>query len=89
MDRKMWLDGNVDDPMREPGSKVRDRICITEIWTEALRLMIKDLTPFNARPIHDLLRHIPGWSEYKKGKLRFGSYGVQKAYVKLKQPELA
>lgn len=84
MDRKIWIDGNPEDPMREPAMKERDRVCITEIWVEALRLMIKDLTPFNARPIHDLLRYIPGWFEYKKGKLRFGSYGVQKAYLKNK-----
>lgn len=73
---------NDDNAMREPGIKERTKVCVTEVWVEALGLMIKDLNPYNARPIHDLLRHIPGWGEYRGGKLRFGVYGVQKAYIK-------
>lgn len=78
-----------DKELRDTGIHERDKVCLTEIWLEALGLMIKDLNPYNARPIHDLLRHIPGWTEYKKGKLRFGMYGVQKAYIKETVNELA
>jgi putative DNA primase/helicase len=79
-ERKGYMTDDIE--MRDPGIKERTRVCITEIWVEALGLLIKDLHPYNARPIHDLLRHIPGWAEYRKGKLRFGVYGPQKAYIK-------
>lgn len=80
-ERQAYIDGR--DSLAPDGVEQRNRVCAVEIWTEALRLNVKDLNPYTAKPIHDIMRSLPGWSE-SKTKLRFGKYGSQKAYVRVK-----
>lgn len=64
------------------GTVQRQRVCVLEIWMELYRGTSKDLTTWQAREIHDILRSTPGW-EYI-GKQRFESpYGIQRAYQRV------
>lgn len=74
-----WLNGLED--LAPSGEIERTKVCIAEIWCEALRGRIKDMTRLHVKELHDAMRRMPGW-KYHKGKMRFGEYGVQCGYVK-------
>lgn len=78
-DRRAWIKDDAN--MKDAGVLDRDRACVSEIWVECLELNLKDLNPYAARTIHNIVKQIPGWEDSGK-KLRFGAYGVQKAYIK-------
>ncbi|MGE7777363.1 VapE domain-containing protein [Chitinophaga sp. NPDC101104] len=69
------------DDLAPAGTKLRTRVCVAEIWCEVLGGQQKDMTKYNVKEIHDIMRSLSGW-EFYKGKLRFGNYGVQKGYVR-------
>lgn len=77
--RREWLRG--DDELQPAGNKVRDRVCIAEIWCEVLGGQQKEMTKYNTKDLHEIMKRMQGWKEYN-GKLRFSTYGVQKAYVR-------
>ncbi len=64
-------------------TKPRDRICIAEIWLEALEgISINRITLADKRIIRNVLNNIPGWNK-SPSAIRFGKiYGVQKGYIK-------
>jgi putative DNA primase/helicase len=67
-----------------PGEKKRERVCAMEIWCELFDGDPRNMNSGHSREINDILRKIDGWSEYSKGKgrLRFGIYGIQKAFTR-------
>lgn len=72
-----------DEDLREPGKHLRSKVCAIEIWVEALGLHLKDMNQHNTKFIHDILRTMPGWEPAKSDKLRFGKYGLHKAYTRI------
>lgn len=67
-----------------PGTVQRVKVCAAEIWRELLGER-KDFPPYRSRQITNILDNMPGWERYKgskTGKLRFGSYGPQVAYIR-------
>jgi predicted P-loop ATPase len=64
-------------------TKPRDKVCIAEIWLEALEgISINRIALVDKRVIRNVLNNIPGW-EKSAVAMRFGKiYGVQKGYFK-------
>ena len=81
MERRQWLGTDIN--AKEPGIHERDKVCIVEIWCEALGYGLNTMNKYNTRDLHALMRSLPGWQQYDKGKARFGMYGVQKAYTRV------
>ena len=83
-----------DMEMRETGTWFREKICIPEIWYECFGRSLSELTPYNTRDYHNIMRNMEGWEEDKSSNQRFGEpgnqkerekqtgYGRQKAYVR-------
>lgn len=79
-ERRSWLTG--DNELKATGVVKRDRVCIAEIWVEALGGFQKDMSTHNTKFIHDIMRTIEGWKDMKS-KTRFGIYGTQKGYYRI------
>jgi hypothetical protein len=62
-------------------AKERTRVCVAEIWCEALGGMQKDMTTHNTKYIHEILKNLKIWKAEKTLK-RFRIYGHQRAYEK-------
>lgn len=85
-DRRMFIHGNDFGETKE-GTLKREKVCAMEIWVELFNGDAKQMTPYQAREINDILRRIKGWKAHTKGtgKLRFGNvYGYQRAFVREK-----
>ena len=82
-ERRAFLKG--DDDILAPnmvGEKVRDRVCVLEIWCEVFGGDPKNLTNLTSREINTLMDLIPGWERSKNvqdcGKL----YGRQRIFIR-------
>lgn len=62
----------------------RDRVCALEVWCEALNGDPKFFKRADAQEINGIISRINGWERSKNG-IRFGSYGLQKGYVRSKE----
>ena len=85
-DRRMFIHGSDFGESKE-GTLKREKVCAMEIWVELFNGEAKQMTPYQAREINDILRRIKGWKAHIKGtgKLRFGNvYGYQRAFVREK-----
>lgn len=74
-----------DFGQEEEGEVQRDKVCISEIWCELFRRDLALMKRHEADEIHGFMRQIDGWEKYtgnKNGKLRFGLYGIQRAYIR-------
>ncbi len=81
-ERRGWLEED-----SEKGTIERDRVCVLEVWCEALGGDPKTLTGMMSREINNILRSFPEWEE-KKTVQRFGKlYGRQRGFSK-KSPQL-
>ena len=59
----------------------RTKVCVREIWQEALNMGLAMLDQQKSRAISSTLNRLGGWQ--KGGSIRFGKvYGVQKGYTK-------
>lgn len=70
---------------KKKGTVARFKVCAAEVWMELMNGELKDASKeARTRDIHAVLRNIGGWKPYSKGtgKLRFGMYGKNKAYVR-------
>jgi predicted P-loop ATPase len=77
--RLMFWNGSVtgDVPLTQ-----RTKVCIREVWQEALTMPLASLDQQKARAISGALNRLEGWEKCKSK--RFGKvYGVQKGYVKV------
>lgn len=73
-----------DDPNQE-GTVRRDRVCVAEILAECLGIDPNRADPRLQNEVHDIMASMPGWERYggnKTGRLWFGAYGSQRAYVR-------
>lgn len=76
-ERRAFLQG---DELQPAGTVARSRITIAEIWCEALGGQIKDMTRYNTRELHDLMRKVNGWKEHTS-KIRTRLYGAHRGYI--------
>ena len=78
-ERRNFLSGDV---LQAKGTIQRVKICAAEIWCEALDGRQKDMTSNNTKFIHEIMRSMEGWAEYKT-KTEFKGYGRLKGYYRL------
>lgn len=78
--RREFLRG--DDELQVEGTVVRNRVCVAEIWCELFGGLQKEMTKFNTKDIHNIMRSVEGWEESKGNKARFKLYGIQKCYIR-------
>lgn len=78
--RRDFLRG--DDELQVAGTRLRDKICIAEIWCELFGGQVKEMTSFNTKDLHTIMQNMDGW-EKSKGNKRFGFYGTQRAYCRI------
>ena len=77
---KYLNDVNRKDPLAEVGTVKRDKVCILEIWVEALGGQPKDLDRAKSNEIKNCILKIDGWI-WNKSVMRFSSeYGTQKGF---------
>lgn len=83
-EKRAFLEGNTQDELiADLGPfAVKDKVCASEIWEEALYGNKKDATTYNIRFIHDILQSIEGWQAYKS-RTTFPGYGSQKGYFRI------
>lgn len=81
--RRQYLHGT-DFGQQPEGTVQRTRVCVMEVWVEALQGDPKHLRPVVAREIHDIIRNTPGWrpSDNARGREYFPIYGRQRAYIR-------
>ena len=75
-ERKVWLDDSDNE-----GEILRDRICLLEIWVEALGGDRLNFSNQDQRELKAIMDHI-GW--VRSGNGRFGVYGFQRCYQRNK-----
>lgn len=77
-ERRMFLNGN----MQHEGELVPiDRVCIAQIWIEALGGDIRYIKPSHKSEIAGVLKKLKEWKKEKKA-LRCGPHGVQKGFTR-------
>ena len=77
--RRSFLQG---DELQSPGTETRSKVCIAEIWCELFGKPQAEMTRYNTRDLHNILRSLPDWEETKGGTQRFRNYGTQKYYTR-------
>jgi len=77
-EKRAYLKG---DELQAEGVVRKNRVCAAEIWCEALGGYEKDMNRQNTKEIHNLMRGIDGWEEYKS-RTTFKKYGNQKGYFR-------
>ena len=85
-DRRYFLAGK-DINSQEEGTELRQKVCALEIWSECFSKEPSSISKRDSYEIKTIMEKIEGWSAYDgstTGKLRFGNFGVQKAYVRSK-----
>lgn len=82
--RRAYLTGG---DLQPEGVKVRDRVCVAEIWCEVLGGTIKDMNTNNTKFIHDAMIIIQGWKKLKSTR-KFSIYGYQRVYVRQSENEI-
>ncbi len=78
---KYLNDINRNDPLAEVGTVKRDKVCILEIWVEALGGQPKDLDRAKSNEIKNCILKIDGWVWNKKTMHFGGEYGKQKGFI--------
>jgi putative DNA primase/helicase len=79
-ERRAFVMGT-DDTMGK-GTMERTKVCVAEIWCEALGCLQKDMNQNSTKYIHDILKKLKCWEPTKSAK-RFSIYGSQRAYVRV------
>jgi putative DNA primase/helicase len=72
------------DELGLPGTEKRNKVCVAEIYCELFGGVYAGMTKYNTKDLHDIMQHMPGW--VGATPLRFGFYGLQKAYVRVNVP---
>jgi putative DNA primase/helicase len=79
-ERREFLRDDADNILPE-GTVKRTRVCVAEIWCEVMGGHLKEMTRLNTNDLHNIMRKMKGWHEYKT-KALFPIYGVQKSYFR-------
>ena len=70
-----------DDDIKASGKRLRNQICVAEIWCELFGGLARDMDNNKTKPLHSIMKNMPGWSQAKNIK-RFRLYGSQRAYIR-------
>jgi len=62
------------------GYRIRDKVCIAEIWCECLGRNKEEMSRYNTRDINDVMRSMRDW-KMQRSPARFSLYGMQKYYL--------
>ena len=73
-----------EDELMPIGTIRRDKVCVAEIWCEVLGGQQREMNRFNTKEVHNLMRQIEGWEDCTNSKMRFGQYGLQRGYRRVK-----
>ena len=76
--RRSFLQGDELSP-RE-GRLLRERVCISEIWCELFGKPQSEMTRYNTKDLHAIMKGMEGWEESRNGTARFRIYGIQRYY---------
>lgn len=79
-ERRAFLQSS-EEEHEEKGTVLRKQICAAEVWCELLGGTMRDLSTFNTKDVHGLLRRISGWEFTDKYK-RVPNYGRQRVYIR-------
>lgn len=71
----------LEDPLSPRGTQERDYVCIAEIWCECLGKSKDDMTRYNTRDLHDLMKGLDEWEQINSTR-EFPIYGRQRYYVR-------
>ena len=77
--RREYLRG---DELSAEGVIVRQRVSISEVWCECLRMPKGELTRYNSNEVMSLMRKIEGWEWHSKVKYAVPGYGSCKCFVR-------
>lgn len=80
--RREWY--LTDEDERESGTIKRTRVVISEIWFECLGGQLREMTKYNTRDLHGIMRTLRNWHE-PKWKIRTKWYGVQRGYARAEE----
>ena len=89
-ERRMYLSGDDFITSTRKGTVKRDRVCNLEIWAECLGKDPSSIRKQDSYELSAIMSKIEGWERYignKSGKLSFGLYGPQLAYVRSGEEE--
>ena len=78
-ERRRFIEG---DELQAPGRIMRQRVCTAEIWCELFGKQKGDMTKYNTKDLHTILRSIDGWEE-SKFPVNVRGYGRQRVYRRL------
>lgn len=80
-ERKAYLSDS--DPIQETGTIMRERVCVLEIWCEALGRQMKDIDERSEAVIRGVMRGLDDWREEPKVK-KFNVYGpLRRGYFRV------
>ena len=80
-ERREFLDMGVFD--QKVGTVKRDRVCVMEIWCEALRKPAEAIKSIDSRELNAIMKSIDGWRPATTA--RFGkNYGIQRGFIRRK-----
>lgn len=89
-ERRMYLSGDEFTTQNKVGIAARDKVCNLEIWAECFGREPANIKKQDSYEINAIMAKMDGWKRYdgnKSGKLSFGGYGSQIAYVRTETPE--
>lgn len=79
--RRGFIHGDAD--FTAEGTVSRTKVCAAEIWCEALKGREEQLNRQITKELNNIVRNIDGWVQISKTE-RFGIYGVQRGFEKVK-----
>lgn len=75
--RRNFLSG---DELSAKGTVPRTRVCVAELWCELFGKPQSDMSRFNTKDMHSIMKCMAGWVESKNKTARFKVYGTQRYY---------
>jgi Predicted P-loop ATPase and inactivated derivatives len=77
--RRSFIQG---DALSEKGVTKRERICVAEIWCEFFGKPYTEMTKYNTKEIHNIMKNMKDWT-LSKFPVRLSIYGNQRVYRRL------
>lgn len=84
-DRRAFLEGDGFACAGRKGTELRTRVCNLELWAECFGRDPAAIRKQDSYELTAIMNRLPGWTRYtgsRSGKLSFGSYGPQLAWVR-------
>lgn len=78
--RRLYLFG--EDELKANATEIRTRVSVAEIWCELFNKPIADMSRYNTKDLHNIMKNIPGWEE-GKAPVKIRPYGMQRVYRRI------